>query len=83
MSAPTEKPADELFHAVLEMARNAKQQNASGWLRARYASEHTEDAAYLTSLMLGVLIENDAIRRGVHPADVWAQLRERGIDEFG
>jgi hypothetical protein len=34
-------------------------------------------------MMLGVLIENDAIRRGVHPADVWAQLRDRGIDEFG
>jgi len=83
VSAPTDKPTDELFHAVLEMARNAKRQNTSGWLRARCATERAEDAAYLTSLMLGVLIENDAIRRGVHPADVWAQLRERGLDEFG
>ena len=83
MSAPTEEPADELFRSVLEMARTAKQQNTSGWLRARYESEHAEDVAYLTSMMLGVLIENDAIRRGIHPADVWAQLRERGLDEFG
>lgn len=83
MSAPTEKPAEELFRSVLEMARTAKQQNTSGWLRARYESERAEDVAYLTSMMLGVLIENDAIRRGIHPADVWAQLRERGLDEFG
>ncbi|MFZ2528845.1 MAG: hypothetical protein WAX14_14535 [Rhodococcus sp. (in: high G+C Gram-positive bacteria)] len=83
MSTPTVEPTDELFRSVLEMARTAKQQNISGWLRTRYESEHAEDIAYLTSMMLGVLIENDAIRRGVHPADVWAQLRERGLDEFG
>jgi hypothetical protein len=37
----------------------------------------------MNSVLLGVLIENDAVRRGVHPADAWAQLRAGGLADFG
>ncbi|MEE2034351.1 hypothetical protein [Rhodococcus chondri] len=78
-----EDPAPGLFGVVLDMAQAAKAGNVSGWLTAKYTAGHAEDLAYLTSKMLGVLIENNAIRRGIHPADAWKGLRERGIDEFG
>ena len=87
MSAPTEEPVDgptrELFHTALDMAQAAKAGNVSGWLAARYESGRLEDVAFLLSQMLGVLIENGAVGRGVHPADAWRQLRERGVDDFG
>lgn len=91
MSAPAEEhvhPAPgpgmpELFRTALDMAQAAKTGNVSGWLAARTECGRTEDMTYLLSQMLGVLIENVAIRDGVHPADRWCELRERGIDEFG
>lgn len=76
-------PTADLFGVVLDMAQAAKAGNVSGWLTAKYMAGNAENLAYLTSRMLGVLIENDAIRRGIHPADAWRGLRERGIDEFG
>lgn len=87
MSAPTDESAStdmrELFHVALDMAQAAKTGNVSGWLAARSACRRTEDMTFLLSQMLGTLVENGAIREGVHPADVWGELRERGIDEFG
>lgn len=87
MSAPTEDPVHDptrdLFHTALDMAQAAKAGNVSGWLAARYASGRAEDVTFLLSQMLGVLIENGAISRGVHPADAWRELREQGVDEFG
>ncbi|WP_326601658.1 hypothetical protein [Rhodococcus sp. PD04] len=87
MSAPTEDPIDdptrELFHTALDMAQAAKAGNVSGWLAARYECGRVEDVAFVLSQMLGVLIENGAISRGVHPADAWRELRERGVDDFG
>ncbi|MEU5840630.1 hypothetical protein [Rhodococcus sp. NPDC047139] len=87
MSVPTEKPVEdptqELFHTALDMAQAAKAGNVSGWLAARYQSGRLEDVAFLLSQMLGVLIENGAVSRGVHPADVWRELRDRGVDDFG
>ncbi|SUE16871.1 Uncharacterised protein [Rhodococcus gordoniae] len=87
MSAPTEQPIDdptrELFRTALDMAQAAKVGNVSGWLTARYESGRLEDVAFLLSQMLGVLIENGAVSRGVHPADAWRELREGGVDDFG
>lgn len=87
MSAPTENhvddPARELFPVALDLARAAKSGNISGWLSTRYEFGHLEDITFLLSQMVGVLVENDAIRRGVHPADRWAELHARGVDEFG
>ncbi|WP_193528457.1 hypothetical protein [Rhodococcus ruber] len=73
----------KLFGSVLDMARAAKRGDVSGWLTAKSSTHRPEDVAYLSSVLLGVLIENDAVRRGIHPADVWRELRERGLDDFG
>ncbi|MFL1592255.1 hypothetical protein NQ854_05080 [Rhodococcus ruber] len=73
----------KLFGSVLDMARAAKRGDVSGWLTAKSSTHRPEDVAYLSSVLLGVLIENDAVRRGIHPADVWCELRERGLDDFG
>ena len=78
-----EAPTTDLFHTALDMAQAAKVGNVSGWLAARYSCSNFEDVAFLMSQMLGVLIENGAIHRGVHPADAWSELREQGVDEFG
>jgi hypothetical protein len=73
----------ELFQAVLDMAQAAKAGNTSGWLAARYSGLPLEDLAYTCTEMLGILIENNAIREGVHPADMWRRLQTDGVDEFG
>ena len=73
----------ELFGSVLDMARAAKRGDVSGWLTVKSGTHRPEDVAFLSSQMLGVQIENDAVRRGVHPADVWSELRRRGLDDFG
>ena len=73
----------ELFQSVLDMAEAAKRQDISRWMAAKCGPRRPEDVAFLSSMMLGVLIENDAIRRGVHPADVWRQLRAQGLENFG
>ncbi|WP_226436379.1 hypothetical protein [Rhodococcus yananensis] len=73
----------ELFRTVLDMAQAAKAGNSSGWLAARYRGASLDDLAYLSTAMLGVLIENEAVRRGVHPADAWRDLGRRGLDDFG
>lgn len=80
---PVEVPSTDLFHTALDMAQAAKVGNVSGWLAARYGCGNLEDVTFLMSQMLGVLIENGAIHRGVHPADAWSELREQGVDEFG
>ena len=80
---PVQAPTMELFHAALDMAQAAKAGNVSGWLASRYSCGRFDDVAFLMSQMLGVLIENCAIARGVHPADAWNELREQGVDEFG
>lgn len=72
-----------LFQSVLDMAEAAKRQDMSRWMAAKCSPRRPEDVAYLSSMMLGVLIENDAIRRGVHPADVWRELRTQGLENFG
>lgn len=81
-SAPG-SPDAELFRTVLDMAQAAKTGNTSGWLAARYRGAALEDLTYLSTAMLGVLIENEAVRRGVHPADAWRELGQRGLDDFG
>lgn len=73
----------DLFTSVLDMARAAKRKDVSSWLQARCSAHCAEDSAYLTSMLLGILIENDAIRSGVHPADAWQRLRQDGLDNFG
>ncbi|MFD6857071.1 hypothetical protein ACFWCF_06970 [Rhodococcus sp. NPDC060090] len=78
-----ESPSSELFQAVLDMAQAAKAGNTSGWLAARYSGLPLEDLAYTCTEMLGILIENNAIREGVHPADMWRRVRTAGVDEFG
>lgn len=79
----SDAPDDTLFRDVLDMARAAKTGNTSGWLAARYRGASVEDLAYLASAMLGVLVENDAIRRGIHPADAWQDVAGRGLADFG
>ncbi|MGN5238795.1 MULTISPECIES: hypothetical protein [unclassified Rhodococcus (in: high G+C Gram-positive bacteria)] len=78
-----EPSSSELFQTVLDMAQAAKSGNTSGWLAARYSGLALEDLAYTCTEMLGILIENNAIREGVHPADMWRRLRAAGVDEFG
>ena len=73
----------ELFQVVLDMAQAAKAGNTSGWLAARYSGLPLEDLAYTCTEMLGILIENNAIREGVHPADLWRRLQTDGVEEFG
>ncbi len=72
-----------LFETALTMAAAAKRGNVTAWAEAKCARHDPDALAFLNSVLLGVLIENDAVRRGVHPADVWAQLRAGGLDEFG
>ncbi|MFD1810797.1 hypothetical protein [Rhodococcus gannanensis] len=72
-----------LFDTALTMAAAAKRGNVTAWAEAKSARHDPDALAFLNSVLLGVLIENDAVRRGVHPADVWAQLRRGGLDEFG
>lgn len=78
-----EPSSSDLFQTVLDMAQAAKAGNTSGWLAARYGGLPLEDLAYTCTEMLGILIENNAIREGVHPADMWRRMRTAGVDEFG
>lgn len=82
-SAPDITSGADLFATVLDMAQAAKSGNTAGWFAARLRGAALDDLVYLSTAMLGVLIENDAVRRGVHPADAWQELRRRGLDEFG
>ncbi|MFD4291633.1 hypothetical protein ACFWPA_19530 [Rhodococcus sp. NPDC058505] len=82
----TTRPASDaaaLFETALEMASAAKRGNVARWAEVKSARHDPDALAFLNSVLLGVLIENDAVRRGVHPTDVWAQLRAGGLDEFG
>ncbi|MGW0041659.1 hypothetical protein [Rhodococcus sp. NPDC003348] len=82
----TERPSTDtqaLFETALEMASAAKRGNVTRWAEAKSARHDPDALAFLNSVLLGVLIENDAVRRGVHPTDVWARLRAGGLDEFG
>ncbi|SEL24180.1 hypothetical protein [Rhodococcus maanshanensis] len=72
-----------MFDAVLEMAAAAKRGNVMRWTEAKTTQHQAEGLAFMNSVLLGVLIENDAVRRGVHPADAWAQLRAGGLADFG
>ncbi|MFE3292179.1 hypothetical protein [Rhodococcus sp. NPDC059234] len=72
-----------LFETVLEMAASAKRGNVARWAEAKSARHDPDALAFLNSMLLGVLVENDAVRRGVHPTDVWGRLRAAGLDEFG
>lgn len=79
----TTTDTDALFEAALAMAAAAKRGNVTAWTQAKRGRHDPDALAFLNSVLLGVLIENDAVRRGVHPTDVWAQLRAGGLDEFG
>ncbi|TXG92963.1 hypothetical protein DW322_21170 [Rhodococcus rhodnii] len=74
---------DELFVHALTMAEAARRGDGTAWMQARAATRRCDDLAYLTSMLLGQLVENDAVRRGVHPADEWTRLRRAGIENFG
>ena len=65
------------------MPAAAKRGNVTSWTQAKSARHDPDALAFLNSVLLGVLIENDAVRRGVHPTDVWERLRAGGLDEFG
>ncbi|MFZ2174774.1 MAG: hypothetical protein WAW17_12215, partial [Rhodococcus sp. (in: high G+C Gram-positive bacteria)] len=69
---------DQLFKSVLDMAEAAKRRDSSHWMQLRCGTRRADDSAYLTSMLLGLLIENDAIRRGIHPTDAWRQLQQQG-----
>lgn len=70
----------ELFRCVLDMAEAARQQDSTRWIAARCRAHRSDDSAYLTSMLLGLMIESDAQRRGIHPTDAWRRIREEGID---
>ncbi|NLU82530.1 hypothetical protein [Rhodococcus sp. HNM0569] len=74
---------DEFFRCVLDMAEAARHEDSSAWMQARCRTRSADDSAYLSSMLLGLLVENEAVRRGEHPADAWHRLRTEGIDSFG
>ncbi|QNG21151.1 hypothetical protein G4H71_05585 [Rhodococcus triatomae] len=85
MSRAEGTPADtddrysgELFRCVLDMAEAARREDSTRWIQARCRTHRADDSAYLTSMLLGLMIESDALRQGVHPADAWQRIRRDG-----
>ncbi|NLG55514.1 MAG: hypothetical protein GX542_07670 [Rhodococcus sp.] len=72
----------ELFRCVLDMVEAARHQDSTRWIQARCRAHRSEDSAYLTSMLLGLMIESDALRRGIHPVDAWKQIRDGGIESL-
>ncbi|MGL4305008.1 MAG: hypothetical protein ACRCSF_02540 [Mycobacteriaceae bacterium] len=69
----------DLVQAVIDMAQAASVENVARWNEIR-SNQHRADAtAYLSSAILGVVIERYAVGHGIHPSDMWHRLRTEGL----
>ncbi|KAF0970689.1 MULTISPECIES: hypothetical protein [Gordonia] len=69
---------DSGFVTAISMAEAAADRNPAWWNEIRTSADDALDAAYLSSKLLGALIQSAAHRLGVPAADIWGHIRRTG-----
>lgn len=68
----------DTFTAAIDMAEAARCHHLSHWNEIRVASPDPLADGFVSSLLLGSLIESSAHRLGIPAADVWDHIRRTG-----